>query len=145
MNLFAKILSIFSPDKIITNIHAENSFTKNLNDKGVFEYHENGFTVCYKDFSKELAWDDITQINVFKTDMITIDRVDMEIVYGDKAFTISEDLPGWYLFVTKIKEIFPSIPLDWDITIVQPAFARNYKTIYIKQKPFVSVDEDINR
>ena len=71
---------------------------------------------------------------VYKVDQFTIDRIDMEIVYGDKAFTISEELPGWYQFVLKTKEIFDTIPKDWDITIIKPAFATNFATIYDKAK-----------
>lgn len=103
-------------------------------DLGAFEYDESGFTIQYKDFTKRLAWADITQLNVYKVDQLTIDRIDMQIVYGDKAFTISEELPGWYQFVLKTKEIFPTIPKDWDITIIQPAFAKNFTTIYDKTK-----------
>ena len=58
----------------------------------------------------------------------------MEIVYGHKSFTISEELPGWYQFILKTKEIFPTIPKDWDIQIIQPAFATNYATIYERTK-----------
>ena len=106
------------------------SFDEMYNHLGAFEYDEIGFTIHYEDFEKRLAWTDITQLNVYKVDLYTIDRIDMEIVYGDKAFTISEDLPGWHQFVLKTKEIFPTIPKDWDIEIIQPPFATNFTIIY---------------
>ena len=54
----------------------------------------------------------------------------MEIVYGDKHITISEELPGWHLFIRKTKEEFPEIDKEWDVKIIFPAFATNYTTIY---------------
>lgn len=98
-------------------------------DFGAFEYDEEGFTIRYEDFIKKINWADITRLNVYKVDLMTTDRVDMEIFYADKVFTISEELPGWYQFVFKTKEIFPAIPKDWDITIIQPALETNYRTI----------------
>lgn len=110
------------------------AFQEKENDLGIFTYSEAGFTITDRNFTKTLAWSDITEINVFKTDLLTTDRIDMEIVYGDRALTIHEELPGWYQFVLKTKEIFPSIPKDWDWEIVQPPFAANYRTIYSKSK-----------
>jgi len=69
-------------------------------------------------------------VNVYKRDLITIDRIEMEIVIEGRSITISEDLPGWYQFVLKTKEKYSSIPKDWDIEIIQPAFATNFTTIY---------------
>ena len=108
------------------------AFQEMENDPGIFAFTETGFSITHENFTKTLLWSDITEINVFKTDLFTTDRVDMEIVYGDKAITIHEELPGWYQFVLKTKEIFPSIPKDWDLTIIQPPFATNYRTIYNK-------------
>ncbi len=115
-----------------TNSNSGKPFDEMNQDIGVFKYDNEGFTISYEDFTRRINWADITQLNVFKVDQFTIDRIDIEIVYGDKRFTISEELPGWYQFVIKTKEIFPTIPRDWDITIIQPAFATNYRTIYDK-------------
>ena len=117
-----------------TNSNSGRSFEETYQYFGAFRYDKDGFTITYEDFTKRIDWADITQLNVFKVDQITIDRIDMEIVYGDKCITISEELPGWYQFILKTKEIFPTIPKDWDTTIIQPAFATNYRTIYEKIK-----------
>src|SRR6478672_4135025 len=108
-----------------TNSNSGKSFEEQYDEMGAFEYDTDGFTITYEDFTKRIKWCDITQLNVFKVDQMTIDRIDMEIVCGNKAFTISEELPGWYQFVLKTKEVFPTIPKDWDINIIQPAFATN--------------------
>lgn len=122
------------PKKRKTNYNSGKSFDEMYNDLGVFQYDNDGFTISYDDFSKRLKWEDITQLYAYKKDQMTIDRIEMEIVYGDKCFTISEDLPGWYQFVLKTKEIYPTIPKDWDVNIIHPTFATNFTTIYDKSK-----------
>lgn len=110
-----------TPEKSIKDIY---------NDLGCFKYSEEGFTITYESFSKSVKWNEITELIGFKTDLINNDRIDLHIVYGDKYFTISEELPGWYQFVLKIGQIFPSINQDWYIEIVQPTFAENRIYIY---------------
>jgi len=130
MTWLTKILSRAFPKPHLTNSNSGKTFEEIENDLGVFRYDELGFSIAYEDFTKRLEWADITQLNVYKVDQMTIDRIDMEIVYGDKSFSISEELPGWYQFVLKTKEVFPTIPIDWELAIIHPAFATNYRTIY---------------
>lgn len=132
MTLLTKILSKVFPRPLLKNSNSGKSFKEIENDLGAFQYDEHGFTITYEDFTKRLEWSDITQLNVYKVDQMTIDRIDMEMVYGDKCFSISEELPGWYQFVLKTKEVFPAIPKDWEVVIIYPAFATNYRTIYSK-------------
>jgi hypothetical protein len=120
------------PKRHVTNSNSGKTFDEQYEELGAFQYDEDGFTISYEEITKRLRWNDITQLNVYKVDQITIDRIEMEIVYGDKAFSISEELPGWYQFVLKTKKVFPSIPQDWDIVIIHPAFATNFRTIYEK-------------
>lgn len=133
MNWIRKILSEFARNSFFKKSTAGKVTDIQYNDTGAFNYHEKGFTIDYQNFFKRLDWDDITQLNVFKVDLLTTDRIDMEIVYSDKAFTINEEVPGWNQFVLKTKEVFPSIPKGWDIKIVQPPFAENFMTIYTKE------------
>jgi hypothetical protein len=83
-------------------------------------------------FKKEIAWNEITQINIFKKDFLTTDRIELEIVYDDKSLTINEDVEGWDLFITKAKEMFATMPKDWDTIIINPPFETNFRTIYSK-------------
>ena len=110
-----------------------NTFDEIFQDLGIFKYATLGFTVESKDFLASIKWADIEEINVYKSDLLTTDRIDMEIVYLDRILTINEELPGWYQFVIKLNENFPEIPRDWDTEIVFPAFATNYRTIYSRQ------------
>jgi hypothetical protein len=123
---------IFSSKPHVTNLNSEKSFNQKYNELGIFEYHEDGFTIRYERFVKTVRWIDIIQLNVFKVDLWTIDRIDMEIITKETIFSISEDVPGWFQFVRKTKEIFPTIPKDWEVEVDQPPFAMNYRTIYEK-------------
>ena len=91
-----------------------------------------GIFITGTNFKKNIAWTEITQMNAFKNDFFTWDRVELEIVYGDKSLTINEDVEGWDLFVTQSKKLFATIPQDWDTTIIHPPFETNYTTIYSK-------------
>lgn len=112
------------------NSNSGKTFEEQYQDLGVFQYDADGFTLTYEDSTIQLRWDNITQINVYKLDKLTVDEICMEIAHGDKSFSISEELLGWYQFVIKAKELFPTIPKDWDLTIINPAFATNFRTIY---------------
>lgn len=129
-NIFAKL----SPQKHETDSTSVTSFEEKCQDLGAFQYDNEGFTISYKDFSTRLQWNDITQLNAYKRDLITIDRIEMEIIVGDDCLTISEDLPGWFQFVCRTKERYPTIPKDWNNDIIQPAFATTFMTIYDKSK-----------
>jgi hypothetical protein len=83
-------------------------------------------------FKKEIVWSEITQMNVSKKDFMAWDRIELEIVYGDKSLTLNEDVEGWNEFVIKVKELFTSIPHDWDTIIIHLPFETNFKTIYSK-------------
>src|SRR5687768_13264806 len=114
MNWLTKLFSRFFPEWQLVNNNLEKNFDELYDDLGVFQYDQEGFTISYEDFTKRINWADITQLNAYKVDLFTTDRIDLEIVYCDKSFSISEELPGWYQFVIITKEIFPTIPKDWD-------------------------------
>lgn len=82
--------------------------TKLINsESSAFRYDSDGFTVIHKEFSSEVKWSAVSQISVFKLDLITIDRIDMDIVHEDMVLSISEDLLGWAEFLEKLHETFP--------------------------------------
>lgn len=130
MNKLNSLISKLFPKKHFTNANFGKSFDEIYEDLGYFKYLENGFNLEYEEHNITVNWQEITELNVTKKDLITIDQIEMEIVYGEKYFVINEDLPGWFQFVKKIKEIFPTIPKDWDINIIQPPFAKSYSNIF---------------
>lgn len=130
-NLLNKLSLISKPD-LEWNYSSGKSIEEQREDPVAFQYNDEGFTFTRGAFIKTLKWNDITALNVYKIDLVTIDEIRMEIVFGDKSFEISEEIPGWYQFISRTKEIFPSIPKTWDIEIIQPPFGTNYTTIYSK-------------
>jgi len=133
MSWLKKILKAFEHKKHVTNSNSGKSFDETYEDIGAFTYYADGFSMNYEELAINIKWEDITQLNVYKADLMAIDEIRMEIVLGEYMYTISEELPGWYQFVLKTKEVFPSIPKDWDLKTIHPAFAANYSTIYNKE------------
>jgi hypothetical protein len=132
MSFIQTLLSLFqsAPSKLE---EAEEQYQKGkyqalLNDLGEFTYDNSGF--LYK--GKQYKWNDIEELNAYKADMFTYDEIRIDIVFKGVFLTITEETPGWYQFVIKTKEVFPSIAKDWDDKIVFPPFADNFITLYKK-------------
>ena len=84
---------------------------------GVFSYEEDGFVVQLLQGAKKYLYSRIEAIVAYKIDMVSYDEMRLELVFDECVLRISEDAPGWYQFVRKMKEVFPSIPKDWDLLI----------------------------
>ena len=126
MSFFSKLFEKFTPKEA----KSQKSFEEIYNDLGIFKYSENGFEIKLKDSIETIKWAEIDEINAFKKDVYAYDLVAMEIVCGRNSFSVNEETPGWFQLVIKLKEIFESIPEDWEVTITQPPFATNFTTIY---------------
>lgn len=130
MNFLQKIFNAFQPARQSRNSNMRKPFEEKHEETGVFSYDDDGFTINTENIKSKIRWADITELNVYKTDLMTIDRIDMEIVYDDKCITISEDLSGWHLFMRKTEEALPGMDKEWYNKVVQPPFATNHTTIY---------------
>ena len=108
-------------------------FKRTYNDLSIFQYDENGFTAQLENKKVQVNWSELERLVAYKADMMTIDEIRMEISYRNKSLIITEDTPGWYQFVLKTKNIFASIPEDWDINIIQPAFETNLTLLYERE------------
>lgn len=118
--------------KLINKILSTKQNSFNTKDY-IFEYFKDGFILEINKEYQYFKWDKISEINVFKRDLITIDRIEMEIIHEDKSCIFTEDMPEWLNFIQKIKENLPNIPLDWETEIIHPPFDTNYRTIYSKK------------
>lgn len=128
MNFFSRLFQKINTKKN----ESKKSFDEIYADLGLFEYSEDGFKITTQDFSKDIKWTEIDQINAYKKDVYAYDLIVMEIICGENSLTINEETLGWFQLVLKLKEVFDSIPKDWDMKITQPPFETNFTTIYNK-------------
>jgi hypothetical protein len=95
-------------------------------------YTDNGFIFRSGETVGEFIWSDITQINIFKRDLMTEDQIVMELIFGGEAIRLTEDNPYFKEFTDTVENIFPIIPKDWYDKVIAPAFATNFRTIYFR-------------
>lgn len=108
------------------------SFEEKINDDGIFKFNDNGFSFTINEITTEKNWNEIEEINVYKRDLMTTDLICMDINFKETSLTFSEETQGWYILVKKLKEVFNTIPSDWNDKVVVPPFETNFKTIYKK-------------
>jgi hypothetical protein len=134
LTLIQKILSFFSSDKTNNprqiSEESKKAFDTKYDDEGKFVYYEDGIVMDFISGQQKILWTDVEQLIAYKRDLLTIDVICLDIIFDNKRMTINEDTPGWYQFIKKTKLIFPSIPVDWDMKIMHPAFQTNLTIIY---------------
>jgi hypothetical protein len=97
---------------------------------GIFSYEEDGFTIQMEHGARKYFYNDIEAIIAYKVDLVTYDEMRLEVIFHECALRISEDAPGWFQFVSKMKDIFPSIPKEWDLEMPFPAYDMNLMVLY---------------
>ena len=102
----------------------------NDNIQDFFAYSSDGFSYLSFGEPVKIKWLDIESIIAYKEDLVTVDEIRMTIVYNNLQLSVTEETPGWEKFILKIKSIFPGIPPNWDLEIVQPPFATNEIVLY---------------
>lgn len=113
----------------VENINSNNEI---LNNEGDFEYTEDKFVLKCRGASKFYAWEEIVEINAYKVDLITTDDIRLDISFSDVILIISEDIPGWSLFIDKLMRALPAIANDWEEMVTESPFAANKTMIYKK-------------
>src|SRR5437763_1969109 len=71
-----------------------------------------------------LRWSEIDQIQAFNLDLITREDVCLELVAGQKAYTIDDETSGWSELLDEVARQF-QIAADWLSIVVTPVFATN--------------------
>ncbi len=135
MTILKTIWKLFSSDDKATKSsqipgNTQNNFNIKFNDPGKFTYEGDGFTFQFNTEQQKIKWADIERLLAYKRDLMTIDEICMDIIFNNGQTTITEETPGWYLFVEKTKLVFPGIPKNWDTEIAQPPFATNLTILY---------------
>jgi len=109
----------------------QQAFDLRYNDEGVFQYVDAGFNFTNKEQTIFVAWTDIETIFAFKRDLMTVDELNIEVFLKDKMrIRLTEEIDGWFQFIIKIKEVFPSIDKEFDTKLIFPAFETNLTLVY---------------
>ena len=107
-----------------------NTHPATLPDKSNLEFATGGFIL--KNTGRLCSWNEIEKIVAYKVDLLTIDDIRLDIDFPEFVVTISEDDPGFELFLKKMKEALPGILENWYEKVVQPPFAANPTIIFNK-------------
>jgi len=68
-----------------------------LNDKGIFNYTGDGFTISLKAKEVSFNWSDITRVTAYKKDLYAVDEIYLSVLGANgTGFTVSESTLGWY-------------------------------------------------
>lgn len=85
-----------------------------------------GNTVC------TMQWADISKIQVYKLDLLTTDCICLlfESRSGQPAIQVSEEWMGFSDLFNPLSTAFPSIPENWYMEVMLPAFAEKRAILY---------------
>jgi hypothetical protein len=108
------------------------TFTILYEQSGIFSYGKDAFAVLSPTGHKKYLYSEIEVIVAFKVKGRQGDELRVEIIFNDCAIRISQDAPGWHQFVIKTKEVFPTIPDQWDLEMLIPSFAIDLMVLYKK-------------
>ena len=106
-------------------------------DPGKFIYEEDGFTYIFKDGVQKVKWSEIKKLVAYKIDLYSYDEICMDIVLDNWQMTITEETPGWDVFIKKLETIFPALPDNWFGMLMQPPFATNLTVLYERDRPVI--------
>lgn len=116
----------------LTDIYYDYKEAQQRKTKETIEVDDEGVTIVGDEFRTRIKWVEVIELNVYKKDFATFDRVELDIVYGGKTLTVNEDVKGWTEFVEKTKQVFPTMPENWEVEVVHQPYVTNFTTIYQK-------------
>lgn len=111
--------------------HINKELSERTKDLGIFRYPDKGFIVRLDKTNYAIKWTEIQTILGYKMDLLSRDEICLDIFCDNKiTFKVTEKTAGWFVFLERIKEQFPTIEEGWDFNIQSPAFATNLTLIY---------------
>lgn len=91
---------------------------------------DNGFEININEDFTLIEWSSIEKLIGYKTDLLTIDKICLQIRFDKKSALITEEYTGWREFMIELLEQFPNINEKWEEIISKPAFERNETELY---------------
>lgn len=79
-----------------------------------------------------VRWSEVTKILTYKIDLLTTDCICLlfELSNGQHPIQVSEEWEGFTELFTPMTENFPSIPQNWYLEVMFPAFETKQSIIY---------------
>ena len=79
-----------------------------------------------------VRWRDIARIHTYKVDLVTTDCICLlfEFIGGRSPLQVSEEWSGFADLFVPLGDAFPSIPADWYVEVMKPAFETNRRILY---------------
>jgi len=102
---------------------------------GIFTYSEGAVSVVKKGITQTAAWTDITLIRAYKQDLLSIDRICVEVHTESFQFMFDDETPGWMKFMETAGQHLPRFNSHWIFDVAFPAYQPNPTTIYEKNRP----------
>lgn len=113
---------------------SKTEFDEKLKDAGIFTYTGEGFSINIQDKETFVSWSEIQAVFGYKVNQYIVDEIRADIFVRDgHSFTVSEETPGWYIFLDKIAAQFPVINKSWALNIMVPAFEKSLTLVYERQ------------
>ncbi len=99
------------------------------------ELTDNGFVLLSATDGSELrrgVWRQVTRIQTYKVDLFTTDCICLlfEFQVGADPIQVSEEWHGFADFMVALGHQFPSMPQDWYLEVMKPAFAPNHRVLF---------------
>jgi hypothetical protein len=96
---------------------------------------EGGFDVVAPNDGRVVSrvrWGDVARVLTYKRDMLTTDCICVLFEFhGDRPpLQISEEWPGFADLFGPLSNAFPSLPPDWYLEVMSPAFVENRRVLY---------------
>ncbi|HJW08735.1 MAG TPA: hypothetical protein VJ483_03825 [Holophagaceae bacterium] len=113
---------------ILRASHEQYPETQETRDRGSFSASAAALFIQ----ESQIPWGSITEIKVFKRDLLTTDLICMEILQGELAVLIHEEMPGFDWVVHELGQHLPGVePFErWFRNVAFPAFEPNVSVIY---------------
>ena len=79
-----------------------------------------------------VKWNDIYEIHTYKIDLVAFDSIALCFYefHRDRWTEVTEEDTGFKDLVKILRQVFPSIPEDWDYVVAFPAFETNHRVLY---------------
>jgi hypothetical protein len=76
------------------------------------------------------AWRDVDEVQTFKLDLFGYDDIRLAFRVGDLWHEVGEEDAGFVELGTKMAAKLPSVPENWYMEVMFPAFATNLRTLW---------------